>query len=275
MASRKEQKEQARAARLAQEHDAASKAQRTRRFQTFGGVIAIAAIVTVVAIVVSSGAGNASSGLKHGKAARSVYNSVNNEIGGIPQSGTTLGKPGAKVTLTYWGDLQCPICQEFTLGTSGGGLPEFIQKDVRTGIAKVHYESLCTATCNESGPTGGTRNFNIQQSASYSAGKQDLAWYYIELFYRQQGAEDSGYATRAFINGIAEQIPKLNFKAWEAGVGSNALVSQVNADQNEAASTFKIDATPSFAITGPKGTSSLGTGVLTYSQLAAAVKAVS
>jgi protein-disulfide isomerase len=275
MASRKEQKERARAARLAQEQHAASKAQRTRRFQMFGGVTVIALIVIVVAIVVSSGGGSPSSGLKHGKAASSVYKTVSAEIGGIPQSGTTLGKPSAKVTLTYWGDLQCPICQEFTLGTNGGGLPEFIQKDVRTGIAKVHYESLCTATCQPSDPTGGTRTFNIQQSASYSAGKQDLAWYYIELFYRQQGAEDSGYATRAFINGIAEQIPKLNLKSWAAGVGSTALVSQVNADQSQATSKFSFDATPSFAITGPKGTASLGSSVLTYSQLAAAVKTVS
>jgi protein-disulfide isomerase len=275
MASRKQQKEQARAARLAQEQDAASKAQRTRRFQMFGGVTVIAVIVIVVAIVISSGGGSPSSGLKHGKAASALYNTVNADIGGIPQSGTTLGKPSAKVSLTYWGDLQCPVCQDFTLGRAGGGLPEFIQKDVRTGIANVHYESLCTATCNESGPTGGTKNFNIQQSAAYSAGNQNLAWYYIELFYRQQGAEDSGYATRKFINGIAEQIPKLNLKAWEAGVGSSALVSQVNAEENDAASKFKFDATPSFAISGPKGTSSLGSGVLTYSQLAAAVKAVS
>ncbi|HUY59320.1 MAG TPA: thioredoxin domain-containing protein, partial [Solirubrobacteraceae bacterium] len=116
MASRKEQKEHARAARLAQEQDAALKAQRTRRFQMFGGVTAIAVIVIAVAIAVSSGGGSPGSGLKHGKAARSVYNTVNAELGGIPQSGTTLGKPSAKVTLTYWGDLQCPVCRDFTLG---------------------------------------------------------------------------------------------------------------------------------------------------------------
>jgi protein-disulfide isomerase len=275
MASRKEQKEQARAARLTQEQNAAAKAQRNRRLQIFGGASAIAVIVIVVAIVISSGGGSPTSGLQHGKAASAVYNTVNAEIGGIPQSGATLGKPSAKVTLTYWGDLQCPVCQDFTLGRAGGGLPEFIQKDVRTGIANVHYESLCTSTCNQSGPTGGAKDFDVQQSAAYSAGNQKLAWYYIELFYRQQGAEGSGYATRRFINGIAEQIPKLNLKAWEAGVGSSAFVSQVNAEQNDAVSKFKFDATPSFAISGPKGTSSLGSGLLTYSELASAVKAVS
>jgi protein-disulfide isomerase len=146
---------------------------------------------------------------------------------------------------------------------------------VRNGTAKVEYESLCTATCSSSDPTGGTSVFNTQQSAAYAAGKQNLLWYYIELFYREQGAEDSGYATRAFINQIGEQIPKLNLKKWQAGVGSKALVDEVNADQNTAEQKYGFDATPSFAISGPKGTSSLGAGVLTYSNLVQAVKAVS
>ncbi len=272
MASRKEQKEQARATRIAKEQEAAAQAQRARRLQVSVAVTALAAIVVAVAIVLSSGGG---SGLKHGSAASAVYKTVNAEIGRIPQSGTTLGHPSAKVTLNYWGDLQCPICRDFTLGASGGGLPQFIAKDVRTGIAKVHYESLCTATCNPADPTGGMGTFNVQQSAAYSAGRQNLAWYYIELFYREQGAEDSGYATRKFINAIAEQIPQLNLGKWQAGVSSKALVSQVDSSQTTGISTYKFNATPSFTISGPKGTASLGSGLLTYSELAAAVKAVS
>jgi protein-disulfide isomerase len=274
MASRKEQKEQARAARLAKQQAATAQTQRKRRLQIFGGVITIAVVVIVVAIVVSSG-GSTPTGLKHGSQASAIYKTVDAELSGIPESGTTLGFPKAKVTLNYYGDLQCPICMEFTTGQQGGGLPEFVQEQVRTGHAKVHYESLCTATCSPSDPTGGNSVFNTQQSAAYAAGKQGLAWYYIELFYRQQGTEDSGYATRAFINGVAEQIPKLNLKTWEAGVGSKALVAQVNDDQNTAEQKYGFDATPSFTITGPKGTSSLGSGVLTYADLVEAVKAVS
>jgi protein-disulfide isomerase len=276
MASRKEQKEQARAARLAKQEAAAAQTQRKRRLQIFGGVTAVAVIVIVVAIIVSSGGSKSTSGLKpHSAQATAVYRTVNAELKDIPESGTTLGFPSAKVTLNYWGDLQCPICMEFSTGEDGGGLPEFVQKQVRTGHAKVHYESLCTATCSISNPTGGNSVFNEQQSAAYAAGKQNLAWYYIELFYRQQGAEDSGYATRSFIDGIAEQIPKLNLKTWETGVGSKAVVAQVNADQTAGEQKYGFDATPSFTITGPKGTQTLGSGVLTYADLTQAVKAVS
>ena len=272
MASRKEQKEQARAARIAQQEQAAAKAQRNRRIQIFGGAIAIAVIVIVVAIVVSSSGNSPKAPVKTNPA---TYKAVNTELAGIPENGNILGKPSAKVTLMYWGDLQCPICQEFTLGQNGGGLPQFIATDVRQGKAKVEYLSFCTATCNPSNPTGGTSVFNTQQSAAYAAGKQNLAWYYIEMFYREQGTEDSGYATKSFIDSIGAQIPSLKQKSWLAQVGSSSLVKQVNADQNVAIKKYNFDSTPSFAITGPKGTSSLGAGVLTYQQLTQAVSAVS
>lgn len=274
MASRKEQKEQARAARIAQEQEAVAKAQRNRRLQIFGGAIAIAVIVIVVAIVVSSG-GNKSNPLQHGSKLTATYKAVNSELANIPESGSVLGKPSAKVTLFYWGDLQCPICQEFTLGQDGGGLPQFIKNDVRSGKAKVDYESLCTATCSPSNPTGGMKVFNMQQSAAYAAGKQNLAWYYIEMFYREQGTEDSGYATNAFIKAIGTQIPKLNLETWTPLIGSSTFVKQVKTSQSLGIQKYNFNSTPSFAISGPKGTASLGAAVLTYSDLERAVKAVS
>ena len=43
---------------------------------------------------------------------------------GIPQSGNALGNPTAPVTLEYFGDLECPICREFTLGALPHDHPE-------------------------------------------------------------------------------------------------------------------------------------------------------
>jgi protein-disulfide isomerase len=275
MASRKDQKEQARAARLAKEQEEAARKQRTRRLQIFGGITAVA-VAVIVAVVLISTLGNSSStssGLKRGTQKAAVYNAVNSELKGIPESGTVLGDPSAKVTLTYFGDLQCPVCQEFTLGTNGGGLPQFIQQDVRTGVAKVDYRSLCTATCNDY--SNGQSIFADQQSAAYAAGKQNLFWYYAELFYRQQGTEGSGYVTTSFLNTIAEQIPSLNLKKWATERTDPALTDQVTSDESVASTKYGFDATPSFAISGPKGTSSLGSGVLTYATLEQAVKSVS
>ena len=36
-------------------------------------------------------------------------------VDGIPQEGTVLGDPGAKVTLLQYEDLQCPNCRQYTI----------------------------------------------------------------------------------------------------------------------------------------------------------------
>ena len=176
MASRKEQKEQARAARLQQEQEHAAKTARTRRFAIFGGVIAIAVIVIVVAIAISSGGSSNNSSVNKAQA-KATYATVNSLIGGIPQTGTVLGQPKAKVTMTYYGDLECPICRDFTLDY----FPQFVQDQVRTGKVKVDYRSFCTASCNNTTVSDPQAVFNTQQVAAYAAGKQNLFWYYLVI----------------------------------------------------------------------------------------------
>ncbi|HEX3802965.1 MAG TPA: thioredoxin domain-containing protein [Solirubrobacteraceae bacterium] len=276
MASRKDQKEQARAARIAKEQQSAATKQRTRRIQIFGGVIAIAVIVIVVAIVVSSGGGGgpkgAHPGLETGKQERQLVSSVNTLLKGIPQSGTTLGDPSAKVTMQYFGDLECPICQEFTLDV----FPQFVQDQVRKGNVKVQYRSMCTATCDgKMSEQAENTIFNGQQIAAYAAGSQNLFWQYAELFYHQQKTEGTGYPTDAFLTGIAKQIPGLKLATWQTDRTDPALLSTVNADQKYATSAA-LPGTPSLIMKGPKGEELVDNGNFpTYSDLAAAVKAVS
>jgi protein-disulfide isomerase len=272
MASRKEQKEQARAERLAKEQELAAKAGRTRRIQIFGGVIVAAVIVIVVAIVVSSGGGSGSSGTAPGSAtAKAQYKAVSSLIAGIPESGTVLGKADAPVTMTYFGDLECPICKEFTLDY----FPQFVQSEVRTGKVKVDYRSFCTATCNDHSQA----LFNLQQTAAYAAGKQDLFWYYAELFYHEQQDETSDYVNNAWLTNLAKQIPGLDVAKWQKTRtdDASALQKQVTADGAEA-TTLQIDGTPALFMTGKKGTQQVEGPNETLpdeSELAAAVQAVS
>ena len=110
-----------------------------------------------------------------------------------------LGDPKAPVTLAYFGDLECPICKEFTLGA----LPTILQKWVRTGKLKIEYHSLETATHEP-------EVFKTQQVAALAAGKQDKMWYFLDLFYHEQGEEDTGYVTESYLQGLAQQVPGLN-----------------------------------------------------------------
>src|ERR1700729_353473 len=268
MASRKEQKEQARARRLEQERQAAAKTQQRRRYMMLGGVLGVAIVVIVIAIVVSSGGGNSSTGLQKGHSATKTYAQVNQLLHGIPQRGTSHGDPKAQHDMTYFGDLQCPSCRDFTLND----FPQFIQNQVRTGKVKVVYKSFCTATgCPQNQGT-----FNTQQVAAYAAGQQKLFWDYPELFYHEQGQEDTGYVNTSYLDGLARQIPKLNLNKWKSDQGDPSLLSQVQADE-QSASAQGLSGTPTLIMTGKKGSEMVeGTGgaLPNYGNLAAAVQAV-
>ena len=158
MASRKAQREEARARRLAEEKARQERARRTRRLRMIGGVVIAAVALGVVAIAISSGGGH-KGGLAKGTAATKTVAQVQSLLQGIPQDGTRLGNPKAPVTMTYYGDLECPVCQAFTLN----GFKELVSKDVRSGKVQVVYKALQTATRDQ-------QTFQLQQVAALAAG---------------------------------------------------------------------------------------------------------
>jgi protein-disulfide isomerase len=267
MASRKDLKEQARAQRLAEEQAAAARAHRTRRLQLLGGVVAVAAIVVVVAIVLSvSGAGKSTgtNGLAKGKTQSATVASVQGLLAGIPQATNTLGSPSAPVKVTYYGDLECPVCQEFTLQ---GGWPQMVQNQVRAGKVQVTYSAFETATRNP-------QTFDTQQVAALAAGMQGKFWQFVELFYHEQGQEDTGYVTESYLDGLAKQIPGLNYAKWLSDRKDPALLAQVQS-QEAGGTSAGVQGTPTLVFTGPKGKTSPSAGVPDYSQLEQAFTQVS
>lgn len=168
--------------------------------------------------------------------ASATSDTVAHELNGIPQSGNRLGDPNAPVTLQYFGDLECPICRYFELGV----LPELVSRFVRTGRLKIEYRSLETATREP-------EVFRTQQVAALAAGRQDKMWYFVELFYREQGEEDSGYVNESYLQGIARQVPGLNLARWTSERADPALANQVASDA-QVANNEKFTGTPSFLI---------------------------
>jgi protein-disulfide isomerase len=272
MASRKEQKEAARQRRLAEEAAAQQKAQRTRRMQMLGGVIVAAIIVVVVLVVVSTG-GNKTVKANDPKATASASAQVSQLLKGIPQSGTTLGNPKAKITFTEYGDLECPICMEFSEGAEA----QLIKNEVRSGKVKLVYKSFETASND---PNAAPNAFSLQQTAAYAAGAQDKAWNYILLFYRRQQTENTPYVTTAFLTGLAQAIPGLNVKTWSSDRFNPEYAQQV-VSQDKAASTMPFQGgqlkagTPALiASSGSKQTEAIA-GDLSYSDVQQLIKQVS
>jgi protein-disulfide isomerase len=271
MASRKQQKEEARQRRLEQERAQTVQARRRQRMMMLVGVVVAAVVVVVVAVAVSLGNSTKKPPKVGSTAAKQTYQAVNSLLSGIPQSGTTLGSPSAKVTIDYYGDLECPICRAFTLGQDGGGFPQLVTNLVRTGKVKLVYKSFCTATCNNHPRSV----FNEQQVAAYAAGQQKLFWDYAELFYHEQGDETSSYVDAAYLDGLAKQIPNLNFATWQADQKQSGLLGQVESDEAEAG-RLGLQGTPSLVAIGPKHETLVNGGNFpTWSSIQQAVNAVS
>jgi protein-disulfide isomerase len=233
--TRKQRREQARTQRKAMEEADAASAVRRARLTQLGIVVAVV-VVAIVVVLIATG-GSSKSGLPKSKhEENATVTEISKLIGGIPQSANVLGSPTAPVTLEYFGDLECPICREFTIGA----LPSVIPKWVRTGKLRIEYHSMETATREP-------EVFKTQQIAAYAAGKQDKAWYFIETFYHEQGEEDSGYVTEKYIEGIASQVPGLDLAQWSSDRNDPELASEVATDA-QTANNKGFTGTPSFLI---------------------------
>src|SRR4051812_29337331 len=126
MASRKEQKERLRAERLAREAQEQAK-ERRRRLVQYGSAAAFLAVCAVVVLIIVSQSGGGSAGSGTQDAAL-----IQQQLKGIPQHGTVLGDPKAKTTVVEFGDLQCPVCQVFSVQVA----PDLISNLVRKGTTK-------------------------------------------------------------------------------------------------------------------------------------------
>jgi protein-disulfide isomerase len=186
---------------------------------------------------------------------------------GIAQSGDELGNPRAAVTMTYFGDFECPICQDFTLH---GGFPELVRRDVRAGRVKIVFSAFCTATCNNRS----SRVFLDQQIAAEAAGLQHRFWYYALLFLREQRNETLPYVTDAYLDGLARQTPGLDYAKWFAARSSKRLSRAVR-DQEQAANSAGITGTPTLIFSGPNGKAQPPTSVPSYADIEAAIHQVS
>jgi protein-disulfide isomerase len=170
------------------------------------------------------------------------------------------------VTVTEFADLECSVCRGFALGAER----QLIFHEVRAGRVRLLYRSLCTATCTGS---LGHAGFAGQQSAAYAAGIQNRGWNYIELFYEEQGGEDTSYVTPRYLDGLARQVSGLGYRKWSSDKNLPQLREQVAADE-AAARGQGFAATPTIVVRGPRGTARPIVGDSSYAQLRAAIDSV-
>src|SRR6185312_14342344 len=161
-------------------------------------------------------------------------------LAGVPQHGPVLGYRKAPVTLQFFGDLQCIDSRRVMLGA----LPFLIRHWVREGKLRIRFRSIETDTRD----AGGWQEFREQQTAAIAAGKQGKLWNFIDVFYREQGPEFTGYVDDAFLNRIAVDAG-LNLQRWSQDrvPAREAGLRLIEADEAVAVAS-RLESTPSFTI---------------------------
>jgi protein-disulfide isomerase len=238
--SGKTAREERRQERLSRE-GAEESQERRRRLLQLGSAAVFLAIVVVAVLIVVSQSSNSGGGTNV-----EDVGLVKRELAGVPQSGMTIGDPKARVTLLEYGDLQCPVCKDY----SEEVVPSVIESKVRSGEAKIEFRNF-TIISQQSVPAG---------AAAIAAGKQGRGWSYLELFYRNQGTEGSGYVTDSFMTEIAKSAGVSDIARWNRDRKSKAVLAEVSRTTSEA-QQLGFSGTPSFAVKGPgvTGLKTLGT----------------
>lgn len=240
--SGKRDRESRREERLQAEESAAAMERRQRTVKLASALAFLALAVVAVLIVVSQ------SGSDEGGDAGNVAGAaeIEAELDGIPQKGLILGSGDAKATLIEFGDLQCPVCKGFAEEI----LPPVIEGQVRNGEARLEFRNF-TIISEQSVDAG---------AAAIAASRQGRGWNFLELFYRNQGREASGYVTDEFLTAIARAAKVPDIAQWNRDRKSKGVLNEVARTTAEA-KRLGFGGTPSFAVKGPgtNGLETLGT----------------
>jgi protein-disulfide isomerase len=136
------------------------------------------------------------------------------------------------LTIEEFADLQCPYCQRFALEV----LPLVIQRYVRTGAVRLLFRPLAFI--------GG--DSLTAARAVVAAGRQDTAWQLIDLLYRNQGAENSGWVTNDLLDGAARALGMDAGKAatFANGDAAGSALGRASAE----ASRLGVSSTPTLVL---------------------------
>jgi protein-disulfide isomerase len=198
-------------------------------------------VAIILAVVLSSGSSNSLSNVPAlGSLAHALpgASDVNALFNGIQQTGTTLGKASAPVTLEEFIDPQCPYCREFETQV----LPSLVNQYVRTGKIKIQMQPWAFI-----GPDSVTG-----QAAELAAAQQNRLFNYAELLYFNQGIENTGWLNTSMIAAVAQSIPGLHVHTLLNARNAPAVKAAQQTVDN-LANTLKVTGTPTLFV-GKSGT---------------------
>jgi protein-disulfide isomerase len=232
---------------------------RKRRVQ-YLSLAAFGAIAVIVALIIisQSGGGDDSSSAPPANVAGVAQ--VNSELSGVSQSANVLGDSSAPVTVIEYGDPQCSSCQFFSQHVA----PDLISSEVKNGEVKYEFRPFLII-----GPDS-----KPAMKAVLAAGDQGKFWNFLQLFYANQGGENSGYVTDSFLTGLAKAAGVPDIGKWNTDRNDpkwDAVIQQGSSQ----ADSYGFSGTPSIVVQGPKGQKPIGGSTIpTIDDVRAAIQQV-
>ena len=142
-----------------------------------------------------------------------------------------------------FGDLQCPVCKEYAEKV----IPKLIEGPVASGRGEARVPQLDRSS-------GSTRSTPRRRRSP--PGEQGRIWNFVELFYRNQGTENSGYVDDDFLEAVAQAAGVPDIEQWNSDRKSpRSRASELEADRAARRSLSVSTAPPrswSPARTGPR-----------------------
>jgi protein-disulfide isomerase len=209
---------------------------RTHLYQLAALLVSVLAVGAVAIAVLTSGS---TSQLAPGKPVPGAAQ-TRALFAGIPQHGVELGSATAPVTLVEFGDLQCPACAAY----AENALPVIVSRYVRGGRVRLVFRSLYSI---------GSDSLRAARMAG-ALGEQHHLWEFIDLMYKNQGAENTSYVTDRYLEALASAIPGVDVSQALRERSSAAVQAEI--DQARAqAQRLHLQSTPSFLLgrTGQPG----------------------
>lgn len=197
--------------------------------QRLAALAVVAALIVGIAIAVSGGGG--------GSASATAIPQGRSVVDGLPERNGELGSPRARLVLTEYADLQCPVCKAFASRT----LPTVVQRYVRTGKVRLALEPL-SFLGGDSVEAG---------KAAAAAQEQGHLWPFLDRMFARQGVENSGWVTDDVLRSTATAA---GISAERLLIDKDGYEAQERLDRaDRAAQRHGIAGTPSFTVTRPGG----------------------
>jgi protein-disulfide isomerase len=202
---------------------------RTRLYQLAALLLSVCAIGAVAIAVLTSGS---TSQLTPGKPVPGAPQTLA-LFAGIPQHGIALGDPRAPVTLEEFGDLQCPVCAAY----AEDALPTIVERYVRNGRVRLVFRNLDSI---------GSDSVRAARMAG-AVGEQNHLWEFIDLMYKNQGAENTSYVTDRYLQALATAIPGVAVSRALRERSSTTVEAQIE-QAHALAQELHLQSTPSFVL---------------------------